>query len=345
MKYYGRVTLAVAVVTALTGAVLVAGTAASAAPHAALVSVTNGATPTVHFQAGTGTVNEVYVYPVAGGIHVEDVVGTIQLHASAKGPCVQVTEHIVMCSSTMKRVDVTLSDGNDYYNNTSALPSTADGGDGDDSLLGGTATDTFHGGPGKDTLYGGYGNDVLEGDAGRDTVFGQAGDDTVNSADGDDDLWGSSGNDKLVASRTVHGDDGNDLITMTRNTGDIWGGTESDRVDYSSWGVDVYVSLDGNDNDGTEGSACDDLFGCPVAQRHNVHGDIEKITGSAHNDRLIGNDNDNQFDGGAGNDRIDGRGGDDYLDAEGGSGQKVHGGGGDDTCVGFGLVVRDGCEH
>jgi Ca2+-binding RTX toxin-like protein len=343
MKRYGRVAAAAAVI-ALGGAVLLATNVANAAPHDALVSVTGTASPTLRFQAGTGTVNKVYVDPVTGGIHIKDTIGTVQLHSTLKGGCTQLNDHLVSCPSTIKAIEVTLADGNDYYNNTTGVPSTVDGGDGDDSLLGGTAKDTFNGGAGTDTLHGGFGNDILEGGAGGDTLYGQVGDDTLNSGDGNDNLWGGPGNDKLVASKTVHGDDGNDHITMTRNRGDIWGGTEYDTVDYSSWGVDTYVSLDGNDNDGTAASACDDLFGCPVTDRHNVHGDVEKIVGSSHNDRLIANDNDNAIDAGAGNDRIDGRGGDDYLDAEGGSGQKVYGGGGYDTCVGFGIVVQDDCE-
>jgi Ca2+-binding RTX toxin-like protein len=51
-----------------------------------------------------------------------------------------------------------------------AIRLTADGGDGDDVLIGGAGADTLGGGAGDDVLLGGPGTDVLDGGAGNNVV-------------------------------------------------------------------------------------------------------------------------------------------------------------------------------
>src|SRR5207253_6654138 len=51
-----------------------------------------------------------------------------------------------------------------------AIPLTADGGDGDDVLIGGAGNDTLLGGDGDDVLIGGGGQDVLDGGAGNNIL-------------------------------------------------------------------------------------------------------------------------------------------------------------------------------
>jgi Ca2+-binding RTX toxin-like protein len=48
---------------------------------------------------------------------------------------------------------------------------TADGGDGNDVLIGGAGNDTLLGGDGDDVLVGGPGDDTLEGGAGDNLLF------------------------------------------------------------------------------------------------------------------------------------------------------------------------------
>jgi Ca2+-binding RTX toxin-like protein len=78
-----------------------------------------------------------------------------------------------------------------------ALPTTIEGGPGDDSLTGGT---------GPDRLIGGDGNDRLTGNAGSDVLFGDAGNDRLNGNDGNDQLFGAAGQDSLT------GGNGADLL-------------------------------------------------------------------------------------------------------------------------------------
>lgn len=130
--------------------------------------------------------------------------------------------------------------GDDFFNNNSAIPSTANGGLGDDSLTGGSATDIFFGGAGNDSLVGNGGNDSLNGDAGDDRLQGTSGNDSLHGGTGNDDLNGGSGKDSLF------GEDGDDRLN---------GDAGVDRVS-SGKGSDVSIrdskdSLD--DSDRTEG--------------------------------------------------------------------------------------------
>jgi Ca2+-binding RTX toxin-like protein len=85
--------------------------------------------------------------------------------------------------------DVTISDfdatdkivinglgGDDVINATglTGMQLTANGGDGDDILIGSPGNDTLTGGPGDDNLIGGLGQDVLDGGTGNNTTIQSA---------------------------------------------------------------------------------------------------------------------------------------------------------------------------
>lgn len=74
------------------------------------------------------------------------------------------------------------NDGNDWLANNTAVRLVADGGAGDDTLIGGSGNDVLRGGTGKDKLFGLGGNDMLSG--GQDGVA--------------DELWGGTGADTFV---------------------------------------------------------------------------------------------------------------------------------------------------
>ena len=90
--------------------------------------------------------------------------------------------------------------GNDTFINFTSLPTEANGGDGDDTLIGGSGNDVLRGGNGNDTLRGGFGHDKLYGEAGEDRLFGDAGNDTLDGGkDGrKDHLTGGQGADTFV---------------------------------------------------------------------------------------------------------------------------------------------------
>lgn len=221
------------------------------------------------------------------------------------------------------------------------------GDDGDDALIGGVGNDTLHGGTGNDfmlggegvdTLNGGEGLDVLHGGAENDELFGDAGDDILIGGAGADLLNGGEGidmvsyelaegpivvnlSDTSVATGEAAGDiyesiegiigskaadtltgDANDNVIRGGAGGDVLdGGAGHDRLDYSTSNAAVQVNL-----------------AAQTAGGGHAEGDtitsFESVTGSYHNDLLIGDAGDNGLYGGAGVDILVGNAGADILD-------------------------------
>jgi Ca2+-binding RTX toxin-like protein len=143
--------------------------------------------------------------------------------------------------------------GNDLIDARLSRSSVADGGGGDDTLLGGAGSDWFKGGfgNGNDSLDGGAGNDNLDGGAGNDKLDGGADNDTLNGGSGADTLLGGDGNDSLTISTAVghgiaDGGAGNDSFFISNyNAGgqlDITGGAGSDIFNPASDTVSFKVT-------------------------------------------------------------------------------------------------------
>lgn len=95
----------------------------------------------------------------------------------------------VFSSDTVEAVAVNAGAGADRVRlSRLEVPTTVDGGPGNDVLIGGNQDDLFLGGDGDDRLRGGGGTDEL---------FGEAGDDRLSGDFGDDDLSGGPGFDRL----------------------------------------------------------------------------------------------------------------------------------------------------
>lgn len=176
----------------------------------------------------------------------------------------------------------------------------ANGGEGDDVLIGGAADDQLDGGTGDDRLDGRGGNDTLNGNEGDDRLLGGQGFDRLYGGSGDDWLDGGIGNDVL------YGGSGDDYLI---------GGNGDDRL-FGEQGEDLLRG--GNGDDYLEGGEDDDF-----------------IFGEAGNDSLHGNEGDDVLSGDDGNDVIQGNEGDDFL--QGGEGDdSLYGGNGNDSLVGGG---------
>jgi Ca2+-binding RTX toxin-like protein len=203
------------------------------------------------------------------------------------------------------------------------------GNGGDDRLDGGAGDDLLDGGAGNDTLFGGAGNDTLEGGAGDDTATYDgaaagvtvslsvtaaqntvgAGTDTLLGAENlvgssfDDRLTGDSGDNRLEGSGgndVLNGAAGNDLLIGGVGADRLDGGIGNDTADYSASAAAVSINLVASKQAG--GDATGDTL---VS--------IENVTGSAFDDKLVGDQNGNVLIGGAGNDTINGGGGVDVL--------------------------------
>jgi Ca2+-binding RTX toxin-like protein len=102
---------------------------------------------------------------------------------------------------------VRIDESNGVFADT--IPTTIDGGVGNDTLVGGSGTvelrgrpgnDTLIGGTGAESLRGGAGTDLIDGNQGADVAFMGAGDDTFvwDPGDGSDVIEGQSGSDTML---------------------------------------------------------------------------------------------------------------------------------------------------
>jgi Ca2+-binding RTX toxin-like protein len=105
------------------------------------------------------------------------------------------------------RLEVNGLGGGDAIDATGLEPAEmqfrADGGSGDDVLLGGDGDDVLSGGDGADVLFAGSGDNVAFGGAGDDVLRGEEGDDVLDGGAGDDILIGNAGDDVLLNGEVV----------------------------------------------------------------------------------------------------------------------------------------------
>jgi Ca2+-binding RTX toxin-like protein len=164
-------------------------------------------------------------------------------------------------------------------------------------------------GAGNDTVTvdPGVSRTFLRGGPGDDMIFGGEGSDELQGGPGVDWLWGNTGNDSFRADST---DDDADMME---------GGDGHDIADYRDRTAALSVTLDFERNDGTVGTAENDL----------VSWDVESAIGGRGADRIVGDDNANTLMGGPGADTIIGGDGNDQSHGNNGA-DTVDGGDGDD---------------
>ena len=264
-------------------------------------------------------------------------------------------------AGSVNRVTFYAGDGDDLFENNTAISSffgaqggndTFRGGSGNDIAFGGAGMDDLRGNGGDDMLqggddvdlvYGGDGDDDLHGNDGNDVIYGDAGDDVLWGERDDDLIYGGEGNDTVFAfsgDDLIYGDAGDDLVYGQHGVDTIHGGVGDDRL-RGNPGDDLIYGEDGHDyllgdqgNDTLVGGEGDDNI---IAFTGN-----DTLEGNAGNDTLYGGDGADAIDGGSGDDLIGGEAGNDTL--RGGSGNDsvygqdgddlVYGGSGVDTVVG-----------
>jgi Ca2+-binding RTX toxin-like protein len=134
----------------------------------------------------------------------------------------------------VSKIDIFCGEGDDIVVATVAVTRGfyADGGGGNDRMVGGVGPDTFLGASGKDQLYGSFGNDRLNGAGGNDKVLGEAGADRLYGGDGNDYIDGGSSVDRMYLGNgmdTAFGAGGNDIFyAIDRTKDEIFGGGGDD---------------------------------------------------------------------------------------------------------------------
>ncbi|WJN59968.1 hypothetical protein OH686_14530 [Pseudomonas sp. SO81] len=195
--------------------------------------------------------------------------------------------------------------------NVSLAISTAQvtGGGGTDTLI---SIENLIGSDFNDTLAGNSGNNTLNGAAGSDTVNYAAATSAVNVslAISTAQVTGGGGTDTLISIENLTGSDFSDTLAGNSGNNTLNGAAGSDTVSYATATSAVHVSLAISTAQVTGGGGTDTLIS------------IENLSGSAHNDRLTGDDAANKLSGGAGNDILNGGAGADKL--IGGDGSDIY---------------------
>jgi Ca2+-binding RTX toxin-like protein len=258
--------------------------------------------------------------------------------------------------------NVRIDDSNGSF--TDSIPTTIDGGPGNDTIAGGK---------GAETLIGGDGNDTIDGNGGNDQALLGAGDDSFvwDPGDGSDRIDGEDGNDTMVfngaaADERVGVTANGDRVIFSRSPGNVTmntggvenidfnglGGTDSigvnnlDGTGVSAVNVDLAGTVGRVSVDATEGDDLVNVSGdangvsvtgqaARVTVLHSQPSDELDVNGLAGNDSisatgLAASTIGLTLDGGAGNDRIAGGPGVETL--LGGDGDdQIDGNGGNDA--------------
>ena len=196
--------------------------------------------------------------------------------------------------------------------------------DGEGNPQSGQNVENANGGSGNDQLVGGDAGNLLNGNGGNDTVTGGGSTDTLKGGDGDDWLSGGSDNDALDGGAGV-------------NTADYSGS--------GAGGVGVNVNLttgaatgDGNDTltgiQNVNGSSfADALRGDANSNLLNGRDGDDAIQAGGGDDVVNGGAGNDEMSAGAGNDRVSGQNGSDTMRGNGGN-DNLGGGNGPDTLYG-----------
>ncbi|MEM8718391.1 MAG: endonuclease/exonuclease/phosphatase family protein [Cyanobacteria bacterium P01_G01_bin.39] len=180
---------------------------------------------------------------------------------------------------------------------------------GNDTVSGLGGNDTIEGGRGGDIISGGVGDDVLaadrvdrfqdfdgevselRGNAGNDTLIGGGKNDLMIGGQGNDELFGQSGDDEL------RGNAGDDLLNGGVGNDVLIGGQGMDTADYSDLVFNgVFGTVAGLDGNLTSDTLIHSSANNALTWTDTIT-NIENVTATIRNDRLIGSPQDNVFDG------------------------------------------------
>ena len=307
---------------------------ALAAPaQAAAAGVATVTGNTVQYKAPKKTQNTVVLTRSGRTITVDD---RVPIKAGKGCAAVKGDKTKVRCTTKKNPtwIQVYTYDRNDSVVDNAGVGMAADGGDGNNTLVGSPYSDQLDGGEGIDKIWGNGGDDYIDGRGGNDYLSGGDGDDTINGDNGDDTLHGGAGHDQLTGETgndLVYGDDGPDMLwdhhdPSARDADYFSGGKGEDTVLYLDRSKPVFADPDGVKGD--DGSA---------GEHDTIATDVEDFYGGEGADWLSGSPGRNVIYGGGGNDILYGFGGNDFL--EGGyvgglvrQKDKVNGGPGEDSC-------------
>ena len=185
--------------------------------------------------------------------------------------------------ASVAAIDVDARDGDDIVRIdesqgafTDAIPTTIDGGNGDDTLTGGKGIETFAAGDG---------NDTIDGNGGNDSALMGSGDDTFvwDPGDGSDTLEGQDGADVMV----FNGAGGPEQVELSANGNRLRFFRTQATITMDTAGVE---GVDFNALGGADTVTVDDLTGTDVTDlRVNLAVALGGVAGDAAADRVVVN--------------------------------------------------------
>ena len=225
-------------------------------------------------------------------------------------------------SGTVFGFTATATSGNDLLIGDLTTVVNADGGLGEDIVVGGNSADSIAGGAGNDFLVGNSGNDQLNGGAGNDEMDGDAGSDTLSGGLGDDiyifdletgdtspadSISDSGGTDTIEVLNTLHMSNavrsGNNLVFTFDSTGtvtvlDHFAGDALELAEFEALFTDpLFIAT------GDSGGIANDFIAGTTAADTLAGGDGDDFMfANAGNDVLIGGSGADRMHGGAGAD-------------------------------------------
>src|SRR4051812_18581485 len=292
---------------------------AAAPAGAATLDLSGG---TLRYTAAPGEANVVTIAAEPGYVDVTEATPTTVL--TVVSPCARTLTTVRCPAASVSRITVDLGDADDRLASTSALPTTALDGAGNDQVSLGAGADTLKPGTGADVLAGGAGLDVADYSARTKdltvTLDDQPGDGEAGENDDVrsdvENVTGGAGADRLVGSaagNVLRGNAGDDTFDGGAGADTFAGDTGQDVADYRTRTTALSLSDDGVANDGAAGEG------------DNIGTDVDDLLGGSGDDTITGSSWTNTLRGGAGRDTLDGGTNDDMLD--GGPGADILTGG------------------
>ncbi|MDD2370011.1 MAG: hypothetical protein PHQ90_11980, partial [Sulfuricurvum sp.] len=145
------------------------------------------------------------------------------------------TDFVVLDATASHTFQTTDALGNIWSDTTSYKYAIGGSGNNTINLSALTGVYEANGGAGNDTIVGSSSSDYIVGGSGNDTLYGNNGNDTLIGGDGNDYLLGNDGNDTLI------GGDGNDYLDGGNGTNVMAGGLGNDTYVIRSYWEDTYT--------------------------------------------------------------------------------------------------------